>query len=306
MFFTTKMNSSQKIKAEFQVIRLAYENSPPGFSSETHLEISKAIYQATRNFLVEYQDELSPAEKSQVFCEYIELWEEIGGILHIKDTEYGEKYSDSRFGKYSSSYNQYSPMLAGFVLKNLSFKENKHKFFRSDLIFLSVDFEGVNFTKAILPYGHFEHCNFTNSQFSKGNFNQCQFKRCNFPKIDLLNTPLSEGVFMKCYTPDTQFPREDRLFINKCSSQYLTSKQINALMTPKMVYSYPSFLKKLKIKQNCVNAENVAHALWLSGKDTNSIERSKVAFFKWAQGKKLSVTSQAIENNLSKYNIKNG
>src|SRR5262245_6527138 len=51
-----------------------YHINPPGLYNYTRTELGKELYVFTKNFLEAHHHELSPAEKGEVFQEYILAW----------------------------------------------------------------------------------------------------------------------------------------------------------------------------------------------------------------------------------------
>lgn len=167
----------------------------------TRTEFSKKLYLITKAFFDTYQDELSPTDKFILFEAYTKVWRDIKGVMDIEDTDYAEQYNNTSFGKYSGSYNDRKPMLAGFNLKNIVFG----KYYNSDMIFLSVDFTGADLRKADLPYSDFHYCNFIDSNLAGANLNQCRFNECNLEGVDLRKTDLCEASFEHCIMHGTQY-----------------------------------------------------------------------------------------------------
>ncbi len=191
----------------------------------SRIKLSKKIYLYTKEFLDNNNDNLSPTEKVVILKKYIELWAMAKCILHIQDTAYSEQYKKSKFSKYSDSYNQYSPMLAGFNLQG-ALLGNLHS---SALIFLSVNFEKADFSNVEFPYSHFENCNLSEIKVTNNtNFNQCRFTKCNLEKAGLQSENFCEVVFNRCNFRKADFKKANlyKVHFDECHLQEADLREV--------------------------------------------------------------------------------
>lgn len=199
-------------------------------------ELSKELYLYTKDFLQNNADTLLPEQKRIVLDKYIKLWCKLDCYLDIANTEYANEYSKSVFGKYGCAYNFNWPMTAGFNLENA----NLANISLTNFIFLSVNFQGADFSKAVLAYTHFENCNLSDVQTTKDtNINQCRFIRCDLHNTNLKQTRLCETHFRKCNLEEANLKKAGlhRTMFFDCNTIYTHfSKNANPCITHSKVY----------------------------------------------------------------------
>lgn len=219
IFDKQSMNTIKKFFTKFEANSLQLDPKNDEWKSPNHngdnvnytrTELGKKIYTITRLFLDKNQDNLSPQEKGIVLKDYIELWKKTQCILDIKDTEYSEAHKGSVFGKYRSRYENSNPMVAGFnlsqaILGNLDF---------SDLIFLSTNFKGADFSGANLCYSHFRNCDLSKIKAGNAIFNQGVFTNCNLQDANLEQAKLNESQFEYCDIQRTKFNEDTKQWLN--------------------------------------------------------------------------------------------
>lgn len=269
-----------------------YNINPPGLYNYTRTELGRELYVFTKNFLDAHHHELTPAEKGEVFQEYISAWEANACELSPEHTEYAAAYKESKFGKYYSSYNERWPMTAGFNLSGARLELRKH-----NLFFLHVNLKGADFSKLTSCNSHFENCNMdnlitaehTNLHPKNTNLNGSTFLRCSMKSINFQIPGLGQANVKNCTIINTSF--NDTVCPRNCKDK------------PDILY--PFFLKHLHIPMKKLNAEKVAHALWLSSKNTKETQNSKTQFSKWAENRGLPFAMEEVEECLSqKYIMK--
>ncbi|RUR16033.1 hypothetical protein ELY21_13795 [Legionella sp. km535] len=247
------------IKIKFQDFRMESQNqmkdeyTPSPSRAWTyypfaHSKFCKKIYLETKKIFDDHQNDLSPADKMVVLENYIQLWKDINGHLDIQDTDFSERYKDTRFFKNRAPYDPRVPMFAGFNLKNIAFRN----FFGSDMIFPSVNFENADFTQTQLPYTSFNDCNFTGSKVEKANFNQNSYVRCNFESVDFSNAHLCEVRFEQCIMYEAKYNKNAKLWINKCFKDNLLTAIRDGKLTEAMrlVETFPDLVHSKDVVGN--------------------------------------------------------
>lgn len=182
--------------------------------NQTVVDISKRIYQGTKDFLEKYNSMLTSKEKGDIFSAYVTLWQSNGCFLHIGETAYKDEYEQSRFGKHDVHYNENIPMLAGFNLSGMTLAHTKK--IMCDLIFPSVNFKNADFSNVCFAYGHFESCDLSGVTTNHdSNLNQCRFKKCDLSYADLSQAEFCEVKFKESDLNHTVLnERYDTQFIN--------------------------------------------------------------------------------------------
>lgn len=169
-------------------------------------ELSKTLYTFTKNFLEDKKDKLSPQDKGEILNFYIYFWNGSGCELNISNTEYAEKYKGHTFGKYGDLYPAKSPMTAGFNLSNVDLSKIKAQ----DIVFLSVNFRGANFSGTQLQYSHFGDCDLTYVYAVNANLNQCRFVNSNLRYMPAFMSMLDGVTFGGCDLRDAALDAADK------------------------------------------------------------------------------------------------
>ncbi len=157
--------------------------------------LANDVYLFTKDFLEKHTSVLSPDSKGTILRDYMQLWFECGLFMCISETSYAIEYTESRFSKYSASYNRRVPMVAGFNLQHANLAWLNFW----DVIFPSVNFHGADFSNAMFPYVHFENCDLSAIKTNDDtNFNQCVFKKCNMVDASVITSSLCETKFDEC------------------------------------------------------------------------------------------------------------
>jgi hypothetical protein len=183
-----------------------------GYFNHTRTELGKKLYLLTKNFLITYKDKLTATEKGVVFKAYLSAWSQGECKLKIENTEYAQTYKESSFGKYISSYNERCPMTAGFDLSGVCLD-----FYSPDLIFVDVNLNGADLSKAQFPYAHFENCSMNNLKTTSAtNLHQSRFVKCSMNSNDLRTVGLDQASIYHCSIIDTQLKQS--VYTSQCIS----------------------------------------------------------------------------------------